>query len=499
MAHTDSFFIILRTYFFMQSVFSFQSVETTASVPIPKNPLEQIIGQEEAVNVSKIAASQRRHLLLVGPPGVGKSMLAQAISYCLPKPSEEISVLHNPENPERPIVEVMTRQQKEKEKELFKQVQGKVVDCRHVPSFVAERLGFRCRRCGVLSKASQPACPNCGADKFQRDSSPFGDLLSNYLDEHKRHSRVHTTRQLPDGQEEVIVYERFGEQIRVLDQQTLEKMDQLKRRRPRHVIVPLNRKTFVVAAGASETELLGDVRHDPYGGHHQIGTQPYLRVVPGAIHEAHEGVLFVDELSALQGVQRFLLTAMQEKKYPIVGRNPQSSGASVRVDDVPSDFLLIAASNINDLPYILPPLRSRIIGNGYEVLLETTMPDTEKNREKFAQFVAQEIHKDGRIPHMSVDAVEELIDEARRRAKAFEEDKGNALSIRLRDISGIIRLAGDIAVSQKAQVIEKEFVETAIHRGRNIEDQLKDRYGSVWKAGMSEVSKESRGNVKEIS
>ncbi len=482
----------------MQPGFSYQSIESTATVPIPKNPLEQIIGQDEAVKIAKIASSQRRHLLLVGPPGVGKSMLAQSIAYCLPKPTEEISVLHNPENPERPIIEVMTRQQKEKENELFKQVQGKFVDVRHVPSFVAERLGFRCRRCGALSRASQPACQNCGADKFQRDASPFGDLLSNFVDETKRHSRVHTTRQLPDGREEIIVYERQGEQIRVLDQKTLEKVDQLKRRRPRHVIVPMARKNFIVATGASETELLGDVRHDPYGGHHQIGIQPYLRVVAGAIHEAHQGVLFIDELSALEGVQRFLLTAMQEKKYPIVGRNPQSSGASVKVDDVPCEFVLIAASNINDLQFILPPLRSRIIGNGYEVLLETTIADTPKNREKFVQFVAQEIHKDGRIPHMEFAAVEALLEEARRRAKTYD-DADNSLTLRLRDLSGIIRLSGDIAVAQKAPLIEKGFVDLAARRGRNIEEQLKEKYGSVWKAGMSESGRENRGNVKEIS
>ncbi len=66
---------------------------------------------------------------------------------------------------------------------------------------------------------------------------------------------------------------------------------------------------------------------------------------------------------------------MQERKFPIIGRNPQSAGASVRVDDVPTDFILVAACNIQDLQYILSPLRSRIIGNGYEILMEIAMPD----------------------------------------------------------------------------------------------------------------------------
>ena len=109
---------------------------------------------------------------------------------------------------------------------------------------------------------------------------------------------------------------------------------------------------------------------------------------------------------------------MQDKKFPITGRNPQSSGASVKVDNVPCDFVLVAACNMQDLQNILSPLRSRIIGNGYEVLVDTAMPDTSHNRAKYAQFVAQEIAMDGHIPNASIDAVEEIILEGKRRAKA---------------------------------------------------------------------------------
>ncbi|MEM2899496.1 MAG: sigma 54-interacting transcriptional regulator, partial [Thermoplasmata archaeon] len=144
-------------------------------------------------------------------------------------------------------------------------------------------------------------------------------------------------------------------------------------------------------------------RHDPYGGHPQLGSLPYERVVAGAIHDAHEGVLFIDEVPMLGHLQRFILTAMQEKKFSISGRNPQSAGASVRVDAVPCDFIFVAACNISDLPNILAPLRSRIVGSGYEILVETTMDDNELNRAKLAQFIAQEIVMDRHIPHATRD------------------------------------------------------------------------------------------------
>ena len=202
-----------------------------------------------------------------------------------------------------------------------------------------------------------------------------------------------------------MVFERCGEMIRVLDQTALEKRRELEKVSPRKVLVPLDRNPFVLATGSSETELTGDVRHDPYGGHPQLGTQPYERVIPGAIHEAHEGVLFLDELPHLGHIQRYILTAMQEKKFPISGRNPQSAGASVKVVDVPCDFIFVGACNIQDLEQVLSPLRSRISGNGYEVLVNTTMEDNDMNRARLAQFIAQEITVDGRIPQATRAAV----------------------------------------------------------------------------------------------
>ena len=219
------------------------------------------------------------------------------------------------------------------------------------------------------------------------------------------------------------------------------------------------------------------MRHDPYGGHPDLGTQPYERVVPGAVHEAHEGVLFIDEIVHIAPLQRYILSAMQDKVFPIVGRNPQSAGSSVKVEDVPCDFIFVGACNIRDIQYILPPLRSRIQGEGYEILMKTTMPDTDENEAKMAQFVAQEIEMDGKIPHATRRAVEILVEDAKRRAEAIDDQK-NALTLRLRDLGGVLRMAGDMAVMDGSELIGDKHMSFAVKNAVSIEDQIIGSYKS---------------------
>jgi len=228
---------------------------------------------------------------------------------------------------------------------------------------------------------------------------------------------------------------------------------------------------FIDATGAHAGALLGDVRHDPYqsGG---LGTPAHERVECGMIHKANRGVLYIDEIGTMNmKTQQQLLTALQEHQFQITGQSDNSSGAMVRTEAVPCDFVLVAAGNLEVLKDMHVALRSRIRGYGYEVFMKDTMKDTPENRKKIGQFVAQEVTNDGRIPHFTKEAVAEIIKEAQRRA-----GKKDSLTLKLRDLGGLVRAAGDVAVEENAPEVTLDHVYEAKKRSRTLEQQIADRY-----------------------
>jgi Lon-like ATP-dependent protease len=228
---------------------------------------------------------------------------------------------------------------------------------------------------------------------------------------------------------------------------------------------------FIDGTGAHAGALLGDVKHDPFqsGG---LETPAHERVEVGAIHKAHKGVLFIDEINTLRmESQQNLLTSLQEGKFPIMGQSERSSGAMVKSEEVPCDFILVAAGNLDSVEGMHPALRSRIRGYGYEVYVNATMKDTDVNRRKLLRFVAQEVSKDKKIPHFNRGAVAEIIMEARRRS-----GRRGQLSLRFRELGGLVRAAGDIAHEKKLKIVTAKEVALGRKIARSLEQQVADRF-----------------------
>lgn len=391
----------------------------TSSVKVPENLIDQVIDQDESVEVIKKAARQRRHVMLIGSPGTGKSMLGKAMAELLPvEELQDVLVYHNPEDNNIPRVRVVPAGR------------GKqIVD--------AQKMEAR---------------------KKTQTRNMFFMLIVMALIVY-----AYYTGQLLFG---IIAAALIFLSMRYM----LPKEDAIV---PKLLVDNNGKKKapYVDATGAHAGALLGDVRHDPFqsGG---LETPSHERVESGAIHRAHKGVLFIDEVNTLRlESQQSLLTALQEGEYQITGQSERSSGALVRTEPVPCNFIMIVAGNLDAVQGMHPALRSRIKGYGYEVYMRDTMDDTLENRNKIIRFVAQEVVRDGKIPHFTRDAVAEIMREAKRRAGR----KGH-LTLMLRDLGGLIRVSGDIARAEGTSLTEVMHVMQAKKMARSVEQQLADRY-----------------------
>ncbi|MBI2575704.1 ATP-dependent protease LonB [Candidatus Woesearchaeota archaeon] len=406
--------------------------KSTADIKIPDKLIDQVVGQEPAVEVMKKSALQRRHVLLIGSPGTGKSMLGLGLAELLPKEKLlDTLAFPNPNDENAPLIRTVPAGQG---RDLIARAR-----IQSMGMFKNQNIIFF-----VLVILSMIA-PWWARTYYKSDLMFTAFFLGGML-----------------FLASFIIFLNVGKRMAPAQSNT-----------PRLIVDNFSKKQgpFNDATGAHAGALLGDVLHDPFqsGG---LGTPAHERVVAGMIHKSHLGVLFIDEIATLQPhTQQELLSALQERKFSITGQSERSAGAMVRTEPVPCDFILVAAGNLETVKHMHPALRSRIRGYGYEVYMNDTMKDTEDNRNKIAIFVAQEVHKDKKIPHFSSEAVEEILEEARRMANR----KGH-LTLRLRDLGGLIRASGDVAREQNAKFVEKKHIEAAKRIARSLEKQLADKY-----------------------
>src|SRR3989338_3942552 len=229
-------------------------MKTTENIKVPKSIVDQVLGQDHAVEIIKKAAQQRRHVLLIGEPGTGKSMLGLALAELLPNSDlKDILAYPNPNDENKPLIKELPAGTGREE---------------------AKRYTFDSQR--VLKN-----------NNFLLFIVAIFTLIAPWWVRHYYQSDLMFTAFFLGG----MLFLAAFSIVLSMGQRMFKQSSTIA---PKVIVDNFNQKLaqFYDATGAHAGALLGDVLHDPFqsGG---LGTPANQRVVAGMIHKAHLGVIFI--------------------------------------------------------------------------------------------------------------------------------------------------------------------------------------------------------------
>lgn len=469
--------------------------ESTADIPLPEDPIQRVVFQDRAKAAIRKIAQNRGHILMVGRPGTGKSLLANMFREVLDRSMGEYlrptrSIVAYPgkdrhhiriayESPEaiddaitRLLEEINTAAENIGEFDLAGPI-GSVRRAKYWLSAAAAATALA----GVFFPPAFVVTGLTGIGAIfmfiQENQHRAQEKIQRHTLGGKRHNVKHLEDMLPE------------------------------------VLFDPRRETQLMArvAEPDSRSMKGGFRHDPYQSG-QLHTPAHKRAFLGA--HATAPIIYIDELKTLikAGYMPELLEIMQSKSYTLEGGRSSGSGSADRSEDpLRAENIYIACCNHDTLTYLKQEgdgaFLSRIEDKGEIIEMESAVPENRESVRQAAQYIKQEVDhlgeefhnlwgdilkKEGRegvrrrcehimgrpLPmdytltprEFSRAAVMEVVKELRCRAG------DGKLSCILRPINGVIKSAEFIAIAENTDRIQPGHIRRALAEHMSLEGAM---------------------------
>ena len=469
--------------------------DDTSQIHLPEDPIERVIFQDRAKMAIRKVAQNRGHMLMVGRPGTGKSMLAEMFKEVLDRsigdylrPQEAILAYpgkdknhirvayETPEKVDRALSDFQKALEAAQNSSEEFTLEDQIRAVRNVKRGLLA-AAFAALAAGVFFPPALVAAGLAGMGAIFMYMQENNHRVQEKIQRETNPGMRHDVKYLHDMVPEVL-YD------------------------PRQ-----ERELMVRISEPSARNMKGGFRHDPYQSGN-LHTPCHKRAYLGA--HASAPIIYIDELKTLvkMGYMADLLEIMQNKKYILEGGKDAGSGAADRSENpLRADNIIVACCNHDTLAYLQEEgdgaFLSRIEDKGEIVDMESAVPETPETIRHVAQYIKQEIVNLGedfqrswgevitregyesvrrrsehifgkRLPadfrlqerEFSRGAVAEIVKELRCRAS------DGKLSSILRPINGIIKSAEFEAILENSTRVEPGHVRQALIEHLSLEGNL---------------------------
>ena len=469
--------------------------DNTSQIEIPQDPIDQVIFQDKAKRAIRKIAQNRGHILMVGSPGTGKSMLANMFNEVLEKSLGDYlrprdAIIAYPGKDKNHVRIAYEEPQKiEQLLENFNKTIDAARDAVDEFSLADQIQSARKAKRGLLwATVIGMAAGIFYAPAFVAVGLTGMGAIFMFMQENNHRAQEKIQRESNTDRRNVVkhLYDMVPD------------------------ILCDPRKDKNLMARISEPDarnMKGGFRHDPYQSGN-LETPCHKRAYLGA--HAKSPIIYIDELKTLikVGYMAELLEIMQNKQYILEGGRNTGSGAADRSENhLKADNIIVACCNHDTLQHLQQEgegaFLSRIEDKGEIIRMENSVPETPETIRQVAQYVKQEILNlgaefkdswgevieaegyesvkqrseyifgkslpaDFKLQEREFDksAVLELIKELRCRAS------DGKLSSILRPINGIIKSAEFEAIFENSALVQARHVKRALKEHLSLESGL---------------------------